>query len=542
MKRKMILLLGILLFSGFFFFFVFYSDPAAEPGFLSPGALAGEARQAQKLLGNLDQALDRQEIRLCFRGEELACDQESSTFYLPVNMDCQDWEEGTFTDASGEIRILPLQDYTLLDKQQAVADGSAVPFLAWKEKEEICAVIQVVFTGVPVVRMETDADLDVDTVFAGSVMFYEACDQEDWTAISAFQAHERGQTTRAYPKKGYRVDLISVTSTGAVNKKEQSVLGMRSSDSWIFYAIYSDGTKVRDKFNIELWNRFGAIDTPYDAHFGTHMEYAELIVNGEYRGLYGILEPIDSAQLQISDQEYLYKRTYGRELLSEIFDQLEPEEYLTALGVEIKGRDGAGTRADWEYFRNYAKLCEAEDGEFRTGAEELLNMDNMADIWLYLQMIYGEDNIYKNMFFAFKKEPVGYRMYLVPWDVDLTWGNIYTDDAEALYAVFAPERAEDYLKWPFADRLLSLNVGNMRELVTDRWKELRAGVLSEEELSSLLEECIHQVRDSGAAARDALRWPDSRHDGNYEGMKRFMKTRLDFLDEYLNDPDELIQE
>lgn len=533
MRRKMRLLLGILLFSGFFFFFVFYSGPVQEPGALEPGALAGEVRQAQKLLKSLAGTLDTEEVRLCFRGEELACDRESGTFYLPVDMDQQDWEEGEFTDASGEIRILPLQDYTLLDKQQTVADGLAVPFLAWKEKEEVSAVIQVVFTGLPVVRMETDADLDIDTVFAGSVVFYDACSQEDWTTTSVFQAHERGQTTRAYPKKGYRVELITVTSSGAANKNPESVLGMRSSDSWIFYAIYSDGTKIRDKFNIELWNRFGAVDTPYDAHFGTHMEYAELIVNGEYRGLYGILEPVDSAQLQISEQEYLYKRTFGRELLSEAFDELDPEEYLTALGMEIKGRSGAGNRADWECFRRYVELCESDDEAFLSGAEALLDMENMADIWLYLQMIYGEDNIYKNMFFAFKKEASGYRMYLVPWDVDLTWGNIYTDNGEELYVTWAPERAEEYLDWPFADRLLRLDAGNLRELAAERWSGLREGILSDGELHTLLEECIHQVQDSGAAARDALRWPDSRHDGDYEGMEQFMEARLKFLDELM---------
>lgn len=534
MRRKMVLLLGILLFSGFFFF-LFDSGSSEEPGILEPGALAGEVRQAWKLSENLSGTLDSQEVRLCFRGEELACDRESGTFYLPVDMDSQDWEAGTFTDAEGETEILPLQDYTLLEKQQTVADGTPVQFLAWKEKEQICTTIQVVFTGLPVVRMETDADLDVDTVFAGSVVFYEDCAGEDWVTASAFQAHERGQTTRAYPKKGYRVNLISVTPTGAVNKKEESVLGMRTSDSWIFYAIYSDGTKIRDKFNTELWNRSGALNTPYDAHFGTHMEYAELIVNGEYRGLYGIMEPVDSSQLQISDQEYLYKRTYGRELWSDVFDRLEPENYLTVLGMEIKGRDGAGIREDWKCFRSYVELCEADDGMFRSGAEDLLYMDNMADIWLYLQMLYGEDNIYKNMFFAFKKETSGYRMYLVPWDMDLTWGNIYTDDEEELYAVFAPEQAETYLEWPFADRLFSLNAGNIRELAAERWKELRKGVWSDEELHDLLETCIHQVQDSGAFARDAARWPDSRHDGNYEGMEQFMEIRLNFLDELIQD-------
>lgn len=535
MRKKVALLINVLLFAGFFFFFVFYSEPEESPKGLSAGSLTGQVRQAESLQAGLRQTLDTGGIRLCFKGEELACDRETGIWYLPVDMDSEVWEYGTFTDTGGEIQILPLLDYTLLDKQTAVAEGQQIPFLAWKEKEAVCTVIHVIFTGLPVVRMETDADLDIDTVFAGSVVFYEDCGQENWTQTSIFQAHERGQTTRAYPKKGYRVNLISVTSTGVINKNKKSVLGMRDSDSWIFYAMYSDGTKIRDKFNIALWNEFGAGNTPYEAHYGTHMEYAELIVNGEYRGLYGIMEPIDTDQLDISDQEYLYKRTYGRELLSRVFDEVTPEEYLGALGMEIKGREDAGSTVDWLCFKNFVEICEADDEEFSEKAEALLNMENMTDIWLYLQMLYGEDNIYKNMFFAFKKESSGHRMYLVPWDVDLSWGNVYTDSEEDLYVIHDPDRAERYLEWPLADRLLKLDAGGFREMAAARWEELRGDVLSESHMEALMQECIHQVQDSGAFARDAARWPGSHHDSDYEAMRIFMKKRMNFLDKWFQD-------
>ncbi len=540
MKKKAVLWFSVLLLAGFLFYF------AREPGkeksrqSLAPGAFAGEARQAEQLYGRLPKTLDTEEVRLCFRGEELACDRESNVWYLPVDMDCAQWEAGTFTAFGDEIRILPLVDYTALDKQEVVAEGRRIPLLAWKD--ESCASIQVVFTGVPVVRMETGADLDVDTVFAGSVVFYEACGREDWTASSAFEAHERGQTTRAFPKKGYRLNLISVTGTGVVKKNSEPVLGMRDSDSWIFYAVYSDGTKVRDRFNIELWNCFGASAMSGRIHMGTHMEYAELVVNGEYRGLYGILEPVDSAQLLLSDQEFLYKRTMGRELSTELLDALEPEQYLTALGMEIKGKEGCGSRADWQSFRRFLSICEAEDRTFSAETAALLDLENAADMWLYLQMIYGEDNIYKNMFFAFKKEQGAQRMYLVPWDVDLTWGNVYTDDPQALYTVFAPERAQDYLSWPFMDRMIRLDVGGIRSVIKERFAKLREGILSDESMQRLLEECVHQVQDSGAFARDAQRWPDSRHDGDYNGMRGFMEKRMKFLEKYMENMDEWIED
>ncbi|MDE6896515.1 MAG: CotH kinase family protein [Lachnospiraceae bacterium] len=537
MGKKAVLLFSVLLFAGLVFGLTGISGQEETGKILSAGSLAGEVRQAEKLLAGLPGTLDTEELRLCFRGEELACDRKTNVWYLPSDMESDAWEAGTFTDFGGTVRILPLLDYTTLDKQSVIAEGQQIPFLAWKESEETCALVYVVFTGLPVVRIETDADLDVDTVFAGSVVFYEPCSKPEWTVSSAFQAHERGQTTRAYPKKGYRLNLISVTPTGAVNENPEPVLGMRKSDTWIFYAIYSDGTKIRDRFNIELWNGFGAENTPYQAHFGTHMEYAELVVNGEYRGLYGILEPVDSRQLSMSEQEYLYKRTVGRELLSGTFDETGPEDYLTTLGMEIKGKDGYGSRADWRCFRDFVQMCEEEDEVFLREAEKLLYTANAADMWLYLQMIYGEDNIYKNMFFAFKKEQDGYRLYLVPWDVDLTWGNVYTDQEEELYVTGAPERAENYLEWPFMDRVLALDVGKIRSVVSDRWKELRQSALSDVHMEELFQRYRHQVQDSGAFQRDALRWPDSHHDGDYERMHDFMVTRMNYLDKMIENID-----
>ncbi len=542
MGKKLALIFSVLLLCGFSLFRAGVSFLEEKPRFLMAGSLAEQVRKAKELSLQFQNPLDTEQLRICFRGEELACDRQTDTWYLPVDMDSGSFEAGDFSDLEGQAGLLPLLDYTALDKQDVVAKGQKIPFLAWQEEKEACATVYVVFTGLPVVRIDTAADLDVDTVFAGNVVFYEACGKPDWIISSAFEAHERGQTTRAFPKKGYRMNLISVTATGVVKENPKPLLGMRRSDSWIFYAIYTDGTKVRDKFNIELWNEFGADHTPYQAHFGTHMEYAELVVNGEYRGLYGILEPVDTMQLGITGQDYLYKRTVGRELLSELFDEAEPKDYLTVLGMEIKGKDGYGTRGDWQCFQDFVRLCEASDADFQAGAEELLYMDNAVDMWLYLQMIYGEDNIYKNMFFAFKRESGGYRMYLVPWDVDLSWGNVYTDEAKKLYTIHDPRRAEEYLEWPFMDRVLSLNAGEIQSLAAKRYQELRQGILSGERMEQLLNECIHLVQDSGAFERDAARWPDSRHGGEYDEMKRFISIRMDFLDKNMKNMDEWLQE
>lgn len=65
--------------------------------------------------------------------------------------------------------------------------------------------------------------------------------------------------------------------------------------------------------------------------------------------------------------------------------------------------------------------------------------------------------------------------------------------------------------------------------------------LSDENLKNMLDDCIHEVQDSGAFARDAARWPDSRHDGDYEGMESYLKTRIAWLDKTMKNMDEQIE-
>ena len=221
MVKKLALFCNVLLFAGIFFFFAVYRKQPDTPSSLASGSLSVQVQEANALYQSLPKTLETKELRVCFREEELACDRSTNTFYLPVNMDEPTWEAGTFTEITKELEVLPLEDYTTFDKKKTVAEGSRVLFLVWDKKADSCATIDVVFTGLSITRIETDANLEIDTVFAGSVVFYQDCGQRNWTLTSAFQAKERGQTTREFPKKGYRLNLISITPTGVVKENKK---------------------------------------------------------------------------------------------------------------------------------------------------------------------------------------------------------------------------------------------------------------------------------------------------------------------------------
>ena len=60
-------------------------------------------------------------------------------------------------------------------------------------------------------------------------------------------------------------------------------------------------------------------------------------------------------------------------------------------------------------------------------------------------------------------------------------------------------------------------------------------VFSVENVQRIAQENMEVLTESGAFARDAQRWPDSHHDGDYDGMRRFMSERMDFLDNWIQE-------
>ena len=72
----------------------------------------------------------------------------------------------------------------------------------------------------------------------------------------------------------------------------------RNDDEWLLNAMYSDSSKIRDKLSADIWSQIGAVQEEFpEAYFGTRMVYVEVFFNHEYWGLYALMEPVDSKQL-----------------------------------------------------------------------------------------------------------------------------------------------------------------------------------------------------------------------------------------------------
>ena len=98
---------------------------------------------------------------------------------------------------------------------------------------------------------------------------------------SQFKGKIRGRgnyTWELYPKKPYRIKL----------DKEESLLGMNASREWVLLADYRDPSLMRTSYLMELANQAGM-------QFTSTYKHLELYLNGEFQGVYILVEPVQSA-------------------------------------------------------------------------------------------------------------------------------------------------------------------------------------------------------------------------------------------------------
>lgn len=500
----------------------------------------GTEEEISQLLATHSQAAEPFFTELAFSGEQLPYDRNTSTFYLPLNMETDTWESGQLTSLASGVSLIFEEDFTGADKQEAIKNGTKFRFYAVRDGEYQECWLTV--TGLSVVSIETEADADAE-IFGGSAYFWDSSTKVDWTSSSILEANIRGNTSRTYEKKGYKLSLKKQNKNGEIVEDKKSLFGLRNDDEWLLNAMYSDSSKIRDKLSADIWAEIGAYQEEFpEAYFGTRMTYVEVFFNHEYWGLYVLMEPVDSKQLDRTkegeggQEEYSYKSVTPQDVSTE--ELLNQEAYGETLsGFELKGSHTVIDRTSWEPLLSYLELRDLSDDEaFAAAASELTDREGALDIWIYLQAVLGIDNRGKNMYYVAKNRGNRQVVYFAPWDMDITWGDALSEGTGdnvwdvGLFTALYSER----INWSFGDRLIELDVDGSSDYVSERWKELRQGVLSDESLTEEIDGLIHQVRDSGALERDAERWPDSNSGQDYELFVRMALYRMKILDYYFD--------
>lgn len=499
-------------------------------------------KKAQKIEQKLNGQSEAMDIKLSFAGEALAYDLAGKTFFLPISMDSTQWESGTF-EADGGAEVLFTEDFTKEDKLSLLAENRAIPFYVVSESGYGKYYLK--FTGLPVMAFWGTEHMTENGELLFEMALYETDHSAHWVTRCHTTSALRGNTSLTYEKKSLRLKLKEQKEDGSFQKENKNLLGIRDDDDWILNSLYADNSRIRDKLAMDLWQEVGAYENPYDRNFGVTGEYVEVIVNEAYAGLYLLTHPIDRKQLgmdKVSTQlavgedvvERIYKKKYSSGWLSEYFVGELPDPNMPDYrgGFYIKGDTVLRNEQEWKPLYDMAACIEADDDTFQMQIGKLADVPNIVDNWLFFQAIAGFDNENKNIYYISRQKGNESYGYFIPWDMNISFGALYSENA--FFCEETDKELETIVAFQPGTRVVELDAGGAKALVTEKWSTWREGVFATQAVYERMDTLMAQVVGSGAMAREKERWPNGNANEDMTFMKEFTAKRLEFLDAYVD--------
>lgn len=338
----------------------------------------------------------------------------------------------------------------------------------------------------------------------------------------------RGLTSLIKPKKSFSLQFVHNTHTNI--KKNVALLDMNNDDDWILDAAYTDISMMRNRVSFDVW---GEIQTDgikqgrsllYAAPEGV---FTEVFINNSYEGIYCLNERLDSKNIGFNKlpstfMPYLYK--------SENWSPATT--YLGLLDTTRMVKNWAGWEQKfpdpnqfplWKPLYDFvAFVYKAPESSFADSIASYLHIEQAIDYYLFINLIQGYDNAGKNLFLA--KKDKGQPFYLIPWDMDATWGRDWVGEA----------LSGGEITFNLYKRIMAANPDNFNQKLATRWFQLRKSVLKKSVFMQYFIDYSKQIIESGAEKRERERWPESINELSIEieYINDWVEKRLEQLDEY----------
>ena len=483
--------------------------------------LIDKETEQQLIKGKKKKDLTR--LLLSYNNEKIPFDSETDTIYISQSMKNEKWV-GTLTPSKDKYEIYILEDRMFSDKLHAIRKAHHFSYIVIDGDNYYKG--KIVFTGLPTVLIKGAAN---DKLADITVSYPDAEEEKNKLIHTKCTFHQRGSASVGYEKFNYKVELCDENG----EKEKHSILGMREDDDWLLNGLYTDETKVREKLAYDLWHKMNeTADFPVAT---SNMEYAEVFLNNEYIGLYGIMEPIDGKQMGMKEGDLLYKIRRWSLPESGNFDlcgnTLEMNDFDGGNLASLKYPKSTDQEFSWEPYREYINSFMSENSA-NSEITVAMNLENVVDYYWFCQLTYANDNLWKNVYLAaYKADNGNYTFYKTVWDLNYTWGEVWDSPEENLWTKFIwPDgnllQINDY------DKLLREDEVEVRTAEQKRWRQWKESGISADMLSKEAKEWYEHLENSGALRREKRKNPQSESAADIEDLQKWIKVRFDEIDNY----------
>jgi hypothetical protein len=318
----------------------------------------------------------------------------------------------------------------------------------------------------------------------------------------------RGSSSQALPKKGYGLTTLK---TDNISNNNVSLLGMPSENDWILNGLAFDPSLIRDYLSYNLSRQIG--------QYASRTAYCELVINGEYRGLYLLQEKIKAdtgrvnvAKIATTDTTlpnitggYITKadKTTGGDPIAWTMSSYGGStDYIH----ELPKPDAVTPEQNSYIYNQFLKLettSQTNNVDLITGYPSVIDIPSFVDFMLMNELASNADGYQLSTYFH--KDRAGKLRAGPIWDFNLTYGNdlfVYGLD-RSFYSVWQFANGDNEGSKFWSDLF---NNPTYRCYLSKRWNELTkpGQPLNYNSLSQFIDQTVALI--SEAKVREAQKW------------------------------------
>ena len=446
-------------------------------------------------------------VSITFKGQALQYCRNTDSYYITQSVNNSRWQGGLIVSSGYKCRILD----TGLDKEEIIATNTPLKLFVYNDS--YYDIKNITVSGMPVLSIVYSHREDTDDYGQITVFEPDAAGRTDVLDAKTYfcRWHTRGATSLQNPKKSYKLNLLN--SSG--DSKKVSLMNMREDNDWVLNAMYTDNTKIREKLCLDMWNNLSG-------EYGHGLEYCELIIDGNYLGLYALQEPADnktfgqskSSSIMMYIKGWAEDRTetmlYEENALDALREDMGVNGELTLDMCKNENFDDALEIFRWiknpDYVSPYLTVA--------------FDRENLLQHTLLCNLAMADDNLYKNQKICAVKEAAGsYRLYKTPWDMDITFHN---ENIEWF--------AMDINRTRY-DSFYTKTQRNEQEL-KEMYLQARKDFYNEKYLFALIDSISADFESTGAFSREAAVWGTPALNESCDYLKNVISGRIKALDSY----------
>ncbi len=382
----------------------------------------------------------------------------------------------------------------------------------------------------------------------------------------------RGESSLSFNQKKYTIE----TWTAEGNDSAVSLLGMPKEEDWVLLAPYNDVSMVRDVFAYHMWNQMG--------HWGPRTQMCEVMVNGEYMGVYALCESIKRDKNRLDISKLKPEDIAGRDVTGgyivriDAFDSNDLTFPSKVKGVQVQqswwgGSQTVAATVTWTiYYPKKEDIQPAQKAyiqQYVDSAELAIQADNFADpvegyaklidvasfvdYFIHTELSLNADGFKRSAYYYKEKDHqdgTRGKLFAGPvWDFNLAYGNCNFCNANRVrsWVYQGCETNPTPVMWK---RLLEDPA--FCNAVKCRYQQLRQTILSEESIDQFLDsyaQLLDQAKERQLKKyKEVLKsnnpwdWSPTSFFAGYrvssyqeeiEYVKSWFRQRLAFLDENL---------